>query len=75
MKKQIIVFIIFISLIAFDLNAQTIFYNEDGLKVNKTDATSYRIYKLDMDKVMEKLLEELSLTKDIYKKVKKMKDI
>lgn len=34
-----------------------------------------RIYKLDMDKVMEKLLEELSLTKDIYKKVKKMKDI
>jgi aspartyl protease family protein len=47
MKKQIIVFIIFISSIAFDLNAQTIFYNEDGLKVNKTDATSYRIYTLD----------------------------
>ena len=47
MKKQIIAFIIFISSIALDVNAQTIFYNEDGLKVNKTDATSYRIYTLD----------------------------
>lgn len=47
MKKQMIVFIIFISSIAFDANAQTIFYNEDGLKVNKDEATSYRIYTLD----------------------------
>ena len=47
MKKQIIVFIICISSIAFDANAQTIFYNEDGLKVNKDEATSYRIYTLD----------------------------
>ena len=47
MKKQIIAFIIFISSIALDVNAQTIFYNEDGLKVDKINATCYRIYKLD----------------------------
>jgi hypothetical protein len=47
MKIQIHIFIIFIFSIICNANAQTIFYNENGLKVNKNDATNYRIYKLD----------------------------
>ena len=47
MKNQVIVFIIFIFSLINNANAQTIFYNENGLKVDKINATCYRIYKLD----------------------------
>lgn len=47
MKRKVQVFIIFIFSIIYGVDAQTIFYNENGLKVNKTDATLYRIYSLD----------------------------
>lgn len=47
MKIQIHIFIIFIVSLIYNANAQTIFYNENGVKVNKIDATNYRIYKLD----------------------------
>lgn len=45
MRTQILV--IFLYTIISCANAQTIFYNEKGVKVNKTEATNYRIYKLD----------------------------
>ena len=54
------------------INGQTIFYNEDGFKVDKSIASSYRVYKFDKSKtkgtfkefnIQNKLISEGGLIK------------
>lgn len=80
MKIQIQIFIIFIVSIIYNVNAQTIFYNENGLKVNKVDASNYRIYKLDKTNkqgtfkeydMQNKLLKESGFLKFDFADIKK----
>ena len=47
MKRQIRNFIILFMLINYNVNSQTIFYNQEGLKIDKINASNYRIYNLD----------------------------
>jgi aspartyl protease family protein len=47
MKTQIHNLIIFLFFINYNANSQTVFYNQDGLKIDKLDASNYRIYILD----------------------------
>mgnify|MGYP003585082433 CR=1 FL=1 len=50
MKSKILFFMIIIFFLINKINGQTIFYNEDGFKVDKSIASSYRVYKFDKSK-------------------------
>lgn len=47
MKRQIHNLIAFFFFINYNVNSQTVFYNQDGLKIDKLNASNYRIYNVD----------------------------